>query len=80
MYTSAPPFLPPGTEAGNIGPLRCCLLHEVGGGTKKNDREVVTCRMNRILYRWISEARAKRENSGVKVVVHPARHGGESVA
>ena len=23
MYTSAPPFLPPGTEAGNIGPLRC---------------------------------------------------------
>lgn len=23
VYTSAPPFLPPGTEAGNIGPLRC---------------------------------------------------------
>lgn len=36
--------------------------------------------MNRILYRWISEARAKLENSGVKAVVHPARHGGESVA
>nr|DAI54417.1 MAG TPA: hypothetical protein [Caudoviricetes sp.] len=21
-------------RGGNIGPLRCCLLHEVGGGTK----------------------------------------------
>nr|DAM23245.1 MAG TPA: hypothetical protein [Caudoviricetes sp.] len=42
VYTSAPPFLPPGTEAGNIGPLRCCLLHEVGGGTKNRLREVVS--------------------------------------
>lgn len=50
------------------------------GGGAKNDREVVTCRMNRTLYRWTGEARVKQENLGEKVAVHPACHDGESVA
>lgn len=44
------------------------------------DREVVTCRMNRILYRSRNEQRANREKSELLAAVHPARHGGESVA
>ena len=48
-------------------------LHETGAGLK-NSREVVTCRMNRTLYRWTGEARVKQENLGEKVAVHPARH------